>query len=652
MLLHAAQRAKTAKPKTNARVQKSAASEGPIPLPLSLGQHLLHRMIAHLRIRKNKNARVFFIALMGLAAIGGCNQSPTPAASGDENTPTTATTNSAPTTEPALFADVTRPLGVDFFLDPGRSRGPYFMPKSVGSGAAFLDFDNDGRLDLYFLQNGGAEARSTSRLFRQNESGNFIDVSDGSGLDIHAIGMGVAVGDIDNDSRVDVLVTEYGRTRLFANRTTGRKPSFIDITKEAGIDNVFWGSSACFTDYNRDGWLDVVVVNYVDYDPSRWCADASGRQEFCGPDNFAGRVTKLYRNNGKPGDQPQPSSLKPQVSFTDVTVPAGLAAHPGPGLGVFCADFNGDRWPDILIANDRKPNHLWINQRDGTFKEQGLVSGISVNAMGKAEANMGIGVGDVDSNGLFDVFVTHLTTETHTLWVQGPRGAFRDGTVASGVTAAWRSTGFGTVMADFDNDGAIDLSLANGGVFRPTGGRRAAVAMPQGMDRFWATYAERNQILLGDGKGRFRDVSEQNQPFSGEAAVSRGLASADFDNDGGLDLVVTRVAAPAVVYRNVAPRRGHWLLVRAIDPALNRDAYGAEIHLRAGSAKRMQWVNPGYSYLCSNDPRAHFGLGAAERYDAIEVIWPDGSAEEFPGGPTDRQITLRRGEGKAVGGTP
>jgi len=440
-----------------------------------------------------------------------------------------------------------------------------------------------------------------------------------------------------------VLVTEYGRTRLFANRTAGQKPSFVDITKEAGIDNVFWGTSASFFDYDRDGWLDLVVVNYVDYDPSRWCADGSGRHDFCGPDNFAGRVAKLYRNLGGKND----GSKGAAVRFEDVTVPAGLAAHPGPGLGVFCADFNGDRWSDMFIANDGKPNHLWINQRDGTFKEQGLVAGISINAMGKAEANMGIAIGDVDANGLFDVFVTHLTTETHTLWMQGPRGTFQDRTVATGVTAAWRGTGFGTVMADFDNDGAVDLSLVNGRVERPGGGRRpsAATLLP-GVDPFWAPYAERNQLLLGDGKGRFRDVSEQNTLFSGQAAVSRGLACADFDNDGGLDLVVTRVAAPAAVYRNVAANRGHWLLVRAIDPALRRDAYGAEIHLRAGPMKRMQWINPAYSYLCSNDPRAHFGLGAVDRYDSIEVVWPDGVAEFFAGGPANRQITLRRGEGK------
>ncbi len=544
-----------------------------------------------------------------------------------------------------LFDDVTSELGVDFVLDVGDDENRYFMPRIVGSGVAFLDFDGDGRLDLYFLQNGGVKSDTPSRLYRQGEDGKFVDVGAGSGLDVPASGMGVAVGDVDNDGKVDVFISEYGRVRLFANRTVGHEPKFADITQDAGIRNVFWGTSCCFVDYDRDGWLDLVLVNYIDYDPSRWCADGSGRHDFCGPDNFAGRVTKLYRNlTGESQDSEDGDSTKRAIRFEDVTAEAGLAAHPGPGLGVFCADFNADRWPDIFVANDGRPNHLWINQRDGTFKEEALLSGIATNAMGKAEANMGIAIGDVDGNGLFDIFVTHLTTETHTLWVQEPRGMFQDQTVASGVTTAWRGTGFGTVMADFNNDGLVDLSIVNGKVERGTGD---ALSAPK-LDKFWAPYAERNQVFVSDQKGGFRDVSEQNPAFSSEPGISRGLACADFDNDGGLDLVVTRVGAPASLYRNVAQRRGHWLMVRAVDPALNRDAYGAEIHLRAGQLKRLGWINPGYSYLCSNDPRAHFGLGAADRYDAITVIWPDGVEESFSGGDADRQVELRRGEGKLV----
>lgn len=571
-----------------------------------------------------------------LMASSGCGRASSPAAS-DERT---AAADDAP-----LFADATSELGIHFVHVAGDGERPYDMPRVIGSGVGILDFDGDGRLDLYFLQNGGPRSEHRSRLFQQRENGRFVDVSVGSGLDVPASGMGVAVGDVNNDGKVDVFISEYGRIRLFANRTVGRVPKFEDITAAAGIDNLFWGTSSCFVDYDRDGWLDLIVVNYVDYDSSRSCFDGRGRREFCGPDNFAGRVTKLYRNlTGDPGDEQGDDAKVRPIRFRDVTVDAGLAAHPGPGLGVFCADFNADRWPDIFVANDGRPNHLWINQRNGTFKEEALLSGIATNVMGKAEANMGIAIGDVDGNGLFDVFVTHLTTETHTLWVQGPRGMFQDQSVASGVTTAWRGTGFGTVMADFDNDGRVDLSIVNGKVER--GAENAVVASK--LDDFWAPYAERNQLFVNDGKGGFRDVSAANRPFSAEPGISRGLACADLDNDGGLDLVVTRVAAPASVYRNVAASRGHWLMVRAIDPALNRDAIGAEIHIRAGPSSRMNWINPGYSYLCSNDPRAHFGLGSADRYDGVTVVWPDGVEETFPGGEANRQIVLRRGEGHMV----
>jgi hypothetical protein len=256
-----------------------------------------------------------------------------------------------------------------------------------------------------------------------------------------------------------------------------------------------------------------------------------------------------------------------------------------------------------------------------------------------------VAIGDVNGDGLFDLFVTHLTTETHTLWMQQPRGFFQDRTVAKGLTrTAWRGTGFGTVMADLDNDGSLDLAVVNGRVLRG----RVPKEQVAGMAEEWQPYAERNQLLLNDGQGAFRDVSLENPAFSREAAVSRGLAAADLDSDGGIDLVVTRVGAAATIYRNVAPGRGRWLLVRAVDPGLKRDAYGAEIHLRAGDRHWLRWINPGYSYLCSNDPRAHFGLGKVAHYDSIDVVWPDGSQERFAGGAVDRLVELRRGEGQAV----
>jgi hypothetical protein len=580
---------------------------------------------------------------VGLAAsilvVSGCGNS-----DGRIDKYATPAVDAQPAKSTVMLADITREAGLTFENSAVDAGGPYFMPRQVGSGAALLDFDDDGDLDIYLIQNAGPDPSRTNRLFRQDADGKYSDVTVGSGLDVAGYGMGVAAGDVNNDGHVDVLVSEYGAVRMFLNQGVGASPQFVDITQQAGLDNPMWGTSTCFVDYDRDGWLDLVLVNYVNYDPSRWCADGSGRQEFCGPDAFPGRVSKLFHNLG-PADK-EGAETGGLVRFADVTIESGLAAHPGPGLGVFCADFDGDRWPDIFVANDGKPNHLFINQRDGTFKEEAATRGIAYNLMGKSEADMGVAMGDVDGDGNFDIFVTHLSVETHTLWLQGPRGMFQDRTATTGLaTMAWRATGFGTVMADFDNDGALDIAIANGRVTRASNPNTTAVA---DLDDFWIPYAERDQLLMNDGQGRFDDVSQANAAFSSQATVSRGLACGDIDGDGGVDLLVTRIAGPAGLYRNVAPGRGHWLMVRAIDPALRRDAYGAEVHVSSGQRRWMRWINPGYSYLCSNDPRAHFGLGTASQVDTIEVVWPDGTMESYPGGAVDRLVVLRRGDGQAV----
>jgi hypothetical protein len=550
--------------------------------------------------------------------------------------------------EPCWFVDITDQVGLHFTHDAGPT-GRYFMPQVIGSGGALFDFDNDGRLDVYLIQNGGPDSHATNRLFRQGADGHFTDVTAGSGLDITGYGMGVAVGDVNNDGWLDVLVTQYGGLRLFLNNGNG---TFTDISKQAGLDSVLWATSAAFLDYDRDGWLDLVVVNYVNYDPSLPCGTPAGESDFCHPRMFEGTVTKLYHNLGVAGggarsaerEAPDPALRAPRsalpVRFADSTLESALARARGPGLGVLCADFDGDHWTDIFVANDGKPNHLWINQHDGTFKEEAVLRGVAYNAMGKAEGNMGIAVGDVDGDGLFDVFVTHLTDETNTLWKQGPRGVFQDRTGVSNLSRPrWRGTGFGTILADFDHDGAVDLAVVNGAVRRKQAGTSAS---------FWSPYAERNQLFVNEGGGMFRDISEGNAPFCGTAAVSRALVCGDIDNDGALDLLVSAIAGPARLYRNVAPKRGHWLMVRAVDPALKRDAYGAEITVRAGERTWMRCINPGYSYLCSNDPRAHFGLGAIERVDHIDIVWPDGSAESFPGRAADQMVLLRKGEGKAT----
>ena len=533
-----------------------------------------------------------------------------------------------PVASPAWFQDATKASGVDFVHDSGAT-GAYFMPESIGSGGALLDFDNDGRLDLYLVHCVPPSSASRNRLYHQQPDGTFRDVSAGSGLDVTGHGMGVAVGDVNNDGLPDVLLTEFDAARLFVNRGGGK---FQEVTKEAGIENTRWGMSAAFFDYDRDGWLDLVIANYVDYSPTQKCFDTRGVQEYCGPQGMAGTVTRLFRNRGVVGN----------VAFEDVTVPSGLAAKPGPGMGVVCADFDGDRWPDIFVADDGQANRLFINRRNGTFSEEALVRGVAFNALGGTAANMGIALGDVDGDAAFDLFVTHLAWEQHSLWKQGPRGLFQEQTAAAGlINPQWRGTGFGAVFADFDHDGDLDLALANGAIKRI-----ADSAKTSGDAAFWSADAQRNQAFANDGAGRFRDVSLANPDFSGSAAVGRGLATGDLNNDGAPDLVVMNTGAPAKILRNVATNRGHWLTLRAILPALGgRDAYGAEIVVEAGARRWWGLVQPGSSYLVSNDPRVHVVLGQATAVDRIRVVWPDGSEENFPGAPVDRFVLLQKGAG-------
>lgn len=534
-----------------------------------------------------------------------------------------------PTVEAPWFEDVTDKLGIHFIHDAGPT-GTYFMPQQVGSGAAFFDFDGDGRLDIYLLQNGGPEGPKNV-LYRQMSDGTFADVSKGSGLDFAGHCMGVAIGDINNDGWPDVLVTLYTGVKLFLNNGNG---TFTDITEQSGLSNPAWGTSAAFFDYDRDGWLDLVVVSYVDYDPTHPCYAPSGGRDYCAPKTFKGRVSRLFHNESKGAGG---------VKFKDVTEQSGLSQLAGPGLGVVCADFDGDGWPDIFIANDGAANCLWINQKNGTFKEEAVQRGIAYNSMGTAQAGMGVAIGDVFGTGLFDIFVTHLAEETHTLWKQGPRGLFLDKTADSGLVAPGsRGTGFGTVLADFDHDGILDLAIANGRV-----AARANVE-DQSLGPFWSAYGDRNQIFRGQGGGRFQDFSRHNSAFCGRTTVSRGLLRGDFDKDGGQDLLVTSIGGPARLFRNIAPRRGHWLSIRAIDDALKRDAYGAEVQVRIGDRLRRAWLNPAESYLCSSEPCAHFGLGDSARVDSIEVLWPDGDRETFPGTAADQALVLRKGGGRTA----
>jgi hypothetical protein len=366
--------------------------------------------------------------------------------------------------------DVTDALRLHFVNDPGPTDS-FLMPQSMGAGCAFIH-DGDGTLYIYLLHQAGPTGRK-NQLFKRMPDGTFKDVSLGSGLDIPGYNTGVAVGDVNNDGLPDVLVTQYTGVKLFLNLGGGK---YEDVTVEAGLSNSLWGMSAAFFDYDRDGLLDLVVVNYVDYDPKKECASMKGHRDYCGPKYFPGTSSLLFHNLGPVAAAPGKTAAR--VRFEDVTKSSGIGKLKGPGLGVVCADFDGDGWPDIFVANDGEANRLWINQKDGTFKDEAASRNVAYTVMGTAYSGMGIAIGDVAGTGMFDLFVTHLQTETHTLWRQGPRGMFMDQTAISTVAASHRGTGWGTVLMDFDLDGHLDLVLVNGS-FMPATAPASSAMCPQ-----------------------------------------------------------------------------------------------------------------------------------------------------------------------------
>lgn len=580
--------------------------------------------------------------LTGLLTACGPATEPRPAAPPSAPAPPRTVPDPAAHPGEAWFTAVGTGSGGPEFTHESEFSGRHLFPEIMGSGAAFLDADNDGRLDLVFLHNTAPTASVRNRLYLQQPDGRFRDATAGSGLERPGRGQGLAAGDLTHDGLPELLITEADGVRLLLNRGGGR---FTDITAAAGLTNAYWSIPAAFVDYDRDGWLDLVLGNYLDFDATQRCLDARGQPEFCGPHGFRPTPTRLFRHTGRPGPDGIPQ-------FTDVTVASGLARVPGKAMQIVCADFDGDRWPDLFVSDDALPNRLFINRRDGTFRDEAVERGVAYTGMGTPAANMGIALGDVDANGLFDLFIPHLTEENHTLWRQTAQGLFEDDTARAGLlNLPWHGTGFGAVLGDFNNDGASDLAVVNGRIRRPPG---AAATVParrplmSGIASPWQPYAEPAQLFRNDGSGRFREISASNSALCGEAMVGRGLAMGDFDNDGGLDLLVVGLGGPARLLRNTAPR-GHWLGLRVVEPAFgSRDALGAEVVVTAAGREYWRLAHPAFSYASSNDPRVHVGLGPATTFDRVRVRWPDGTEELFPGGPVDRYLTLRHGSGQVI----
>ncbi len=527
------------------------------------------------------------------------------------------------------FEEVAASVGLEFHHDNGFS-GEFYLPEIMGGGVGLFDFDGDGDLDVYFVQSGslkrGGEAPSISRnrLFRNllAETGQltFEEVEGAGGLDHPGYGMGVAVGDFSGNGFPDVYVTNFGPNALFANNGDG---SFTDVTEQAGTDDVRWSTSAIFLDYDRDGLLDLFVVNYVDFTVAgnKTCFDSVGQRDYCNPNQYEGLPDRLFRNLGN-------------GRFEDVSEASGIASRRGPGLGVTVADFNGNGLPDIFVANDGAENFLWINQGDGTFREEGLLRGVALNGEGAPEGSMGVAAGDFDDDGDLDLFMTHLTDETNTLYVNDGKGNFLDATASAGLGASSLPyTGFGAAWFDANRNGRLDLFIANGAV--------RSLSHLRGEE---FPYHQRNQLYRNLGGGRFGEVGSRSVPALELSEVSRGAAFGDIDNDGDIDIVVSNCGGPARLLLNQTRSPNSWLLARLS----GKMSAGAIVTLSGDEVPpRIRTSQPGESYLSASDSRVYFGIPNGETPNRIRVDWPSGEAESWPIDQVNAIVDLRQGSGRA-----
>ncbi len=538
------------------------------------------------------------------------------------------------------FVDRAKESGLDFVHVNGMS-GQLYVPEILAPGVALFDFDNDGDLDAYLVQ-GGTLAPSTpesrladpalsggGRLFRNDLSIGpdgarvlrFTDVTRQSGIVTPGYGMGVAAADVDNDGWVDLYLTKFDApNQLFRNNGDG---TFSDVSKSSGTDHRSWSVSASFADINRDGWLDLYVGNYIRYslESNTPCFGVSGALDYCMPAAYQPLQDRLYINqSGK--------------TFVDASAKSGIASEYGPALGVSTADFNGDGWMDIYVANDGKENQLWINKRDGTFENTALLSGVALPVSGKAEASMGVDAGDFDDDGDEDLFVTELTSEGSNLFVNDGSGVFDDRSTPSGLgSASVPFTGFGTAWLDFDNDGRLDLLSVNGTVQIIETLRQKKDPLP---------LHQRKLLFHNLGGGRFEEAGDRAGAVFALSEVGRGAAFGDVDNDGDVDVLIGNNNGPARLLVNQAADGRHWLGLRLVGVG-GRDMLGARVEvIRKGTSSRWRRARSDGSYASANDPRVVVGLGESADPPDVRVTWPDGKVDTWPQLPVDRYSTLRQ----------
>jgi enediyne biosynthesis protein E4 len=538
------------------------------------------------------------------------------------------------------FVDRARESGLDFVHANGMS-GQFYMPEVLAPGVALFDYDQDGDLDAYLVQGqplgpGAPASRGgtplTDRLFRNDlrveadgtRRLRFTDVTAQSGIDARGYGMGVAVGDIDNDGRSDLYLTKFNApNQLFRNNGNG---TFTDISRPSGTDSPSWSVSAAFVDVDRDGWLDLFVGHYLRYtlEGNTRCMSPSGSPDYCTPDSYQPLPDRLYRNqrNG---------------TFADVSARSQISRAFGPALGVSTADFDGDGWMDVYVANDGQENQLWINRRDGTFDNRALLAGVALPLTGKAEASMGVDAGDMDDDGDDDLVITELTGEGSNVFVNDGSGVFEDHSTRTGIgPASTGFTGFGAAWFDYDNDGRLDLLAVNGAVQVIEALRQAGDAFP---------VHQRKTLFHNAGGARFEDVTSRAGAAFALSEVGRGAAFGDVDNDGDVDVLVGNNNGPARLLMNQAAAGSHWLGLRLVG-ADGRDQLGARVRITTAGAVRHRRARADGSYGSANDPRVHVGLGPSSAASEVVVQWPSGRRETFAAVPADRYTTMTEGTGR------